>query len=219
MKKIIYSFLIASMALLSSCTAKSGNEAYWTSVLDKYAADPAVSQIMLVKCLEGYDAEAYFYIKEEGKWSLVRSSDAQLGQNGLGKTKEGDMMTPEGDFGIRYAYGILPNPGTSIRYIDVTPSTYACDCDCEFYNQVIDTAEVHHENCHGEHMIEIAPDYNYGMHIDYNPENVVGLGNSIFLHGKGKLPYTFGCVAIDEDFMKEVLIASDENFRIIIHKK
>jgi Uncharacterized protein conserved in bacteria len=217
-----FKLLIAAMLMTLAATSCGGNKentVLWNSVLEQYAGNDEVNQLLLVKCLEGYDAEAWFYVKEEGKWTLVRQSDAQLGQNGLGKTVEGDMKTPEGDFGIRCAYGILPNPGTTVQYIDITPSIYACDCDGPYYNQIIDTAVVHHEGCHGEHMIEIDPDYNYGMQIDYNHDNVVGLGNSIFLHGKGKLPYTFGCVAIDEDFMKEILIKSDKNFRVIIHKK
>lgn len=251
MKNIIRITLVLAMgAIIGSSLTSCGdnkekeNTELWNSVLEQYAANDSVNQILLVKCLEGYDAEAWFYVKTEascgecemhcsggvcsvvetpgqkgGEWELVRQSDAQLGMNGLGKTKEGDMKTPEGDFGIRCAYGILPNPGTSIPYIDITPSIFGCDCEGPYYNQIIDTAVVHHENCHGEHMIEIDPDYNYGMHIDYNHDNVYGLGNDIFLHGKGKLPYTYGCVAIDEDFMKEILIKSDKNFRIIIHNK
>ena len=218
MKKTIFLLTAAIMAtIISSCS--SGNTAFWDSILEKYAADPDVKQIMLIKCTKGCEAESHFYVKDEaGKWELVRSSDAQLGKNGLGKQKEGDMMTPEGDFGIRCAYGILPNPGTSIEYVDVTESVYGCSDEGPFYNRIIDTALVHHE-CHGEHMIEIAPDYNYGMAIDYNPDQTYGLGNSIFLHAKGKFPYTEGCVAIDEDFMKEVLVKSDKNFRICIYRK
>ena len=216
MKRKLFLITIAAMtAILSSCS----QDTFWDSILEKYEADPDVKQIMLIKCTTGHEAESYFYVKDEnGKWELQRSSDAQLGKNGLGKEKEGDMKTPEGDFGIRCAYGILPNPGTSIEYIDVTPSVYGCSDDCEPYNRIIDTAVVHHE-CHGEHMIEIAPDYNSGRAIDYNPDQIYGLGNSIFLHGKGQYPYTEGCVAIDEDFMKEVLVKSDKNFRICIFRK
>lgn len=217
-----YKILLAMAAIasiLTSCSSNSGNEAFWNSILEKYGAQSEVRQILLVKCTTGYDAESYFYVKdEEGAWELVRSSDAQLGKNGLGKEVDGDMKTPEGEFGIRCAFGILPDPGTSIDYIVVTPSVYGCSDECEYYNQIIDTAVVHHE-CHGEHMIEIAPDYNYGMAIDYNHDNTPGLGNSIFLHAKGKYPYTEGCVAIDEDFMKEVLVKSDKNFRICIYRK
>lgn len=213
-------FTLATMvAFTSSCNSGNGNTAFWNSLLDKYAKNPEVNQILLVKCTQGYDAEAYFYVKNaSGKWELQRSSDAQLGKNGLGKQVDGDMKTPEGEFGIRCAFGILPNPGTSIEYIDVTPSVYGCSDDCQYYNQIIDTSAVHHE-CHGEHMIEIAPDYNYGMSIDYNHDNTAGLGNSIFLHGKGAYPYTEGCVAIDEDFMKEILVKSDKNFKICIYNK
>ena len=50
-----------------------------------------------------------------------------------------------------YAFGILDNPGTALDYVDVVETTFACDEEGEYYNQIIDTAETGHD-CTGEEM-------------------------------------------------------------------
>lgn len=89
--------------------------------------------------------------------------------NGLGKTGEGDGKTPIGTLRPLSAFGVKPNPGTTMPYIDVKPTTYACDEDCEYYNKIIDTAETKHE-CKGEEMYSYQPQYNYGIATDFNKE-------------------------------------------------
>lgn len=208
---------IACMAIASGIMGCAGNKTdFWTGVLDKYAQDNSVDRILLVKCGDGYKAFAEYYTKVEGKWELQESGTADIGKNGLGKTIDGDMKTPEGEFGFWQAYGILPNPGTDFEYIDITDSIWACEDEGENYNRIVDIDTVGHA-VNGEHMIEVAPDYNYGLHINYNPNHEYPLGNSIFLHCKGKLPYTFGCVAVDEPFMKRMLTDKGTAFRICIY--
>ena len=63
----------------------------------------------------------------------------------------GDGKTPIGTLRPLSAFGVKPNPGTTMPYIDVKPTTYACDEDCEYYNKIIDTAETQHD-CKGEEM-------------------------------------------------------------------
>lgn len=200
---------------LSSCT--NCNDV-WKSALKQYKNDGNVNQLLLVKCTHDSYADIEFYVKDNGKWTLVRSEAGYIGKNGLGKQVEGDMLTPDGDFAGGPAFGIKPNPGTAMEYIDVTESIYGCSDDCEYYNKIIDTAVVHH-TCTGEHMIDYVPAYNYGFRIDYNHDCVPGLGNSIFFHCTGNNPYTAGCVAVEEDFMKEILMKSDSGIRVIIHRK
>ena len=52
-------------------------------------------------------------------------------------------------------------------------TTYACDEDCEFYNQIIDISKTGHD-CKGEEMYKYSPEYNYGLQTGTNPENVSG---------------------------------------------
>ncbi len=183
--------------------------------MNRYAENDSVAQLLLVKHTEGSNALAEFYVKNDGAWELIESGPVFIGKNGLGKEMEGDKKTPVGEFTVNTAFGILPDPGTGLPYIFVTPSIYGCDDSC-YYNQIIDTAVVHHE-CHGEHLMDYVPHYHYGMAISYNPDGIVGLGSCIYVHCKGPNPYTPGCVALDEEFMRNVLIHSDKRIVVSIH--
>lgn len=197
------------------------NQAYWREMLQKYREDDQVNQVMLVRCTEGSSAIVQFYQKQteqKNAWSLVFETDACIGKNGAGKTQEGDTKTPFGDFGVRHAFGILENPGTELAYVDVEKTTFACDEEGEYYNQIIDTAETGHA-CGGEEMYLYTPEYNYGIATDYNADNVYPLGSAIFLHCKGVKPFTGGCIAIGEEYMKTVLQHAQPGMRIIIHEE
>ena len=140
-----------------------------------------------------------------------------IGKEGVGKTVEGDMKTPLGEMRALEAFGILPNPGTKFNYIDVTPSVFCCDED-EYYNQIVDTVNLQ-RRCSGEEMFSYQPHYNYGLTTSYNEEGVPGLGCCIFVHCKGNNPYTAGCIAFDEDIMREILVRCDTTLRIIVNEK
>lgn len=207
--------LLALTALCLSCNKPVQSEP-WASVMERYAADSLVHQLLLVKYQQGSDAKAELWIKQDGNWLLDDTCAAFIGREGLGKTKEGDMKTPIGELTIGTAFGILPNPGTTIPYIEVYESVYGCDDDPRFYNTIIDTAVVHHD-CHGEHLIAFDPEYNYGLATSFNSERVMGVGSCIFVHCKGAKSYTAGCVALDEPFMKHLLQVCDSNLIISIH--
>ncbi|MBQ7209477.1 MAG: L,D-transpeptidase family protein [Paludibacteraceae bacterium] len=161
---------------------------------------------------EGSNATAVLTI--DGK--QIFETQCFIGQNGVGKTREGDKKTPLGEMRVLEAFGILPNPGTSIPYIDVTPSVFCCD-DSNYYNQIIDTAAMHYPSCTGEEMYSYQPHYNYGLTTSYNEEGIEGLGCCIFVHCKGNNPYTAGCIALDEDKMRELLVRCDTTLRIIVN--
>ena len=147
---------------------------------------------------------------------LLGKGEAFIGKNGLGKTREGDAMTPEGDFGVLTAFGILPDPGTALPWLPVTSSTYACAEEGPFYNRIIDTVATHHP-CKGEDMFHTAPQYNYGMALDFNAACSYPDGSAIFFHCKGPKPYTGGCIAVDEPFLRQILTTAHPGLRVIIH--
>ena len=166
--------------------------------------------------LEVYDVRG-----SEGKARLtvgrkvLFTTDVYVGRNGLGKTGEGDGKTPVGTLRPLTAFGIKPNPGTAMPYLDVTPTTCACDEDCEFYNRIVDTAAVGRD-CKGEEMYSLQPYYNYGIATDFNQACVYPKGSNIFIHVKGPKPYTGGCIAFDEDRMVEILRHCDLSLVISI---
>ena len=168
--------------------------------------------------LEVYDvhgSEATARLTVDGK--VLFTTSAYVGKSGVGKTREGDAMTPVGTMHVRGAFGVKPNPGTSMPYTVVTTSTYACDEDCQYYNQIIDTAAVHHA-CKGEDMSHIVPAYNYGLTTDYNSERVYPKGSNIFIHCKDSSPWTAGCIALDEACMVEILKHCDQNLVVEVRE-
>ncbi len=124
-------------------------------------------------------------------------------------------MTPVGDFGVLTAFGILPDPGTALPWLSVTPSTYACDEEGPYYNQIIDTTVTHHA-CKGEDMFHTAPEYHYGLALDYNAACRYPDGSAIFFHCVGAKTYTGGCVAVDEGFMRQILTTAHPGLRVVI---
>ncbi len=226
MKKL--TALILAAAMLLSCAFSLAeaadpainveNQAFWRTSLQKYRGDDGVRQVMLVRCTGGCGAIVRFYRKlpeENNAWELLFETDGVIGKNGYPKTGEGDAMTPFGDFGVRQAFGIRANPGTALDYIDVVETTFACDEECEYYNQIIDTEKTGHD-CKGEEMYTLSPEYNYGLATDYNADNTWPNGSAIFVHCKGEKRFTGGCIAIDEALMRTVLQYAEPGMRIII---
>lgn len=195
------------------------NAQYWREVLQNYRENEDVHNIMLVRYTGGCGAKVFFYNKltgENNAWTLVFEEDnAYVGKYGIDKTGEGDAKTPTADLGVLYAFGIRSNPGTELEYIDVKPTTFACDEDGEYYNTIVDIEQSGHD-CKGEEMYKFSPEYNYGIATDYNVACAQGAGSSIFIHCKGAKGFTGGCVALDEEHMAEVLRIADAGTRIVI---
>ncbi len=68
-----------------------------------------------------------------------------------------------------------------------------------------------------EHLIQVAPYYNYVLSLDYNEDAVPGKGSAIFLHCTAE-GYTgsSGCICIEEEYMKTVIRQADETMKIVI---
>ena len=157
-KKIFFSFLIMFAAFLNLYAQNiDGNE-----ILNKYKDDKKVKQLICVQYVSDSNAIFKMYVKDKKQkngWNLIVATDAFVGKNGIGKQKEGDLQTPFGVFNITKAFGIKKNPGTKLKYINVTDNIYACDEDCKYYNQIIDSKKTKHQ-CKGEHLIQYCPQYN-----------------------------------------------------------
>ena len=215
MTRKILPCLASLLLLLSAC--QPFHPEPWRSVLRQYTRNADVQELLLVRCDSSSNATVYYYAKAfPGYWKRLGKTDALIGKNGLGKTREGDAKTPEGDFGVLTAFGILPDPGTALPWLPVTESTFACDEQGPWYNRIIDTAAVHHA-CRGEDMFRTAPEYNYGLALDYNAGCVWPEGSAIFFHCKGAKAWTGGCVAVDEDFMRLILTTCHPGLRVVIH--
>ena len=193
--------LICGASVFTACSSNDDN--------------PAGKKGQLLEVYDVHGSEGKARLTVDGKVLFV--TDVYVGKNGLGKTGEGDAKTPVGTLRPLSAFGIKPNPGTTMPYIDITPSTFACDEDCEYYNQIIDTAAVHHV-CKGEEMYSYQPQYNYGIATDFNKECIYPNGSAIFIHVKGSKPYTGGCISFDEDRMVEILKNCDMSLVITVRE-
>ena len=183
-----------------------------TAEMTRKEIDPAEhGQLLEVYDVQGSAGKARLTV--DGKVLFV--TDVFVGKNGLGKTGEGDGKTPIGTLHPLTAFGVKPNPGTTMPYIDVKPTTYACDENCEYYNQIIDIFETKHD-CKGEEMYSYQPQYNYGIATDFNKECIYPNGSAIFIHVKGTKTYTGGCIAFDEDRMVEILKNCDMSLVITV---
>lgn len=166
--------------------------------------------------------EVYDVVGSQGKARLtvngkvIFTTDVYVGKNGIGKTSEGDTKTPTGVLRPLRAFGIKPNPGTKMPYLNITPTTYACDDDCKYYNKIIETANITDHQCKGEEMYSYQPHYNYGIATDFNKECIWPEGSNIFIHVKGSKPYTGGCISFDEDRMIDILRYCDMSLVIIV---
>ena len=162
-------------------------------------------------------ADIILYKKANGKFKKVFTCAGYVGKNGIGKKREGDKKTPTGTYGFTKAFGIKKNPRSKIKYIKLNKYHYWSG-DRRYYNQMIDIRKVKASRS-GEHLIDYKPHYNYALAIDYNKNCVYKKGSAIFLHCTGSNPYTGGCVAVKQKYMKKIMQTVDKNAKICIYPK
>jgi L,D-peptidoglycan transpeptidase YkuD (ErfK/YbiS/YcfS/YnhG family) len=198
--------------------ASLGESPEWVTKLE--AAQDA-SQLFVVAAYGQTTAWVSMHQKgSDGKWYMVMTTPGFIGRNGLGKTKEGDGMTPVGTFRFNAAFGIAEDPGCSIPYRQVDDNIYWSGDVREGmrYNEMVDIRDypdLDREN--SEHIIEYTRHYQYCLNISYNEECVPGAGSAIFLHCFGpNKPYTGGCVAIPENQMRVVMRSARPDCVVVI---
>lgn len=167
-------------------------------------------QLFVIAAHEKTTAWVSMHEKDEnGEWHMIMSTPGFIGKNGLGKTQEGDGMTPVGTFTFNRAFGIAPDPGCAIRYVQADEDTYWSGDVNEgmHYNELVslkDLPELDKDN--SEHILDYPYEYQYCLNISYNADGTPNAGSAIFLHCLGdRKPRTGGCVAIPMDQMYFVM--------------
>ena len=147
---------------------------------------------------------------ENGNWKQLLSTPGFVGKNGLCPDedhREGCGQTPIGVYRFNKAFGIAPDPGCAIPYIQVDEDTYWSGDPGEHYNEMVDIKD--YPNLlmdDSEHIMDYEYQYQYCLNISFNEKDTPGRGSAIFLHCMGPLkPYTGGCVAVPENIMKLIL--------------
>lgn len=229
MKRMISILLVCALAVLMvGCGADKAAEASLTEMLEPspewVSALPAAAesdQILVVGVYGPTTAWISLHEKDsDGVWQTLVTTPGFIGKNGLGKTKEGDSMTPAGTFHFNAAFGIADDPGCAIPYTKVDDDSYWSGDAREgmHYNEMVsikDYPDLDTEN--SEHLIEYTRQYQYCLNIDYNKEGTPGLGSAIFLHCFGpKSPYTGGCVSVPENQMKAIMQKVSPDCTVVI---
>lgn len=163
---------------------------------------------IIVVAAEGQEAMLCFYQKESaGDWQLVLETEALIGENGLGKRKEGDKKTPTGIYQFTKAFGILENPDTKMEYTQVNGNNYwVDDARSKYYNKFISMNEVVQDWTSAEHICEYGEAYHYVLATSYNISGIPGAGSAVFLHCTDEnMESTAGCVAVPEIYMKQII--------------
>ena len=188
----------------------------WAAIEAKYKNNASVQQILEVKYQGGSSAQVVLRAKSGGSWRTVLSCQGYVGSEGIGQASMYSTRTPSGDFGITKAFGIKSNPGAKLPYVQVNQNMWWCG-DSTAYNQLIDITKVPHY-CQGEHLIDYAPHYNYGLFFDYNTNPVkYGAGSAFFVHCTGGARYTGGCIAVSEQDMITIIRNVSSGARLCIY--
>ena len=189
--------------------------------LSRIAAAKDVRQICIVSGTGGYDAHVVFAERREDGWTALVDTTGHIGGNGIAvDIDEWSGKTPEGVFGLGFAFGIKDDPGTRMEYRKVTKDIYwVADPDSPYYNQWVDiteTGKVWKDGSQTEHLIDYTKPYAYCIVIQYNmPPTGYARSSAIFLHCIGHY-FTGGCVSIPEADMVTILKAIDPEGAVIV---
>ncbi len=196
----------------------------WVLALPQ-ARDPAVKQLFIVAGT-GMDLTTAAVSMHErdgdGSWRQILSAPAFVGRSGLCADEdhaEGCGQTPLGVYRFNAAFGIAPDPGCAIPYVQVDDGIYwSGDMRRGMrYNQMVRL-----EDCPdldlaaSEHIVDCEPEYRYCLNISFNEEGTPGRGSAIFLHCAGAKTETGGCVAVPEEIMKQILQRVDPDCVVLI---
>ncbi len=201
---------------------RAAEKSRWSALKDKYREKKNTDRLIFVKYTGGTSCHVYMLkkqLRKDGvthKWKRILACRGYVGLNGIGKTREGDMTTPQGTFKIGEAFGILEDPGTKIPYTQLNPYLYWSGEEGT-YNTMVDSRELGHIPANSEHLIDYTMSYRYALDMGYNRKCVFKKGSALFLHCFGNNTYTAGCVAISEENMRTILQNVTKRTRICIY--
>lgn len=204
---------IFTLAVMISTLIVGNNFAFAQSTTPQWIQNlPAAqnaNQIFVVAQLGGQTtAWVSMHVKDlNGEWQQIMTTPGFIGKNGLGKEREGDNKTPVGVFKFDTAFGIAPDPGCQLPYLQIDENFYWSGDWNYNYNKLVDIRNYPYLNTeNSEHLIEYNPHYTYALNMGYNAECTPGKGSALFLHCFGPIKtWTGGCVAIPTEKMKFVL--------------
>lgn len=165
------------------------------------------TQIITIKAV-GSSAKFTAWTKASTGWrTVISTTAARIGSMGVtdGNTRrQNTNTTPSGTYAITQAFGILPNPGTTLPYHLVTKDDWWVeDNNSPYYNSLrtssqggFDMAAPESSVNGSEHLVVHPGQYDYAIVVDYNmAPSVPYRGAGIFIHVSTGHP-TAGCIAV-----------------------
>jgi len=183
--------------------------------------------LAIQKPQEVSSCDFYAFAKRDGIWQLLFETDGFIGSNGIKdpeRRTEGDGTTPAGVYSFGMLFGIKDAPeGLKKQYKKLDEDDYwDGDTQSDTYNQYVKGCEMPKSWNIGasEHLIDYKESYNFAAQINFNVNPTVkGRGSAIFMHciRKGAVN-SAGCIAVEEDKMRQALKLIDDNSFIVIVK-
>lgn len=206
----------ADYSQVSDETAPQAAEPDNNSFAAGYAAASQYSQLVIVQS-NGTNATVTMHELQDGVWTEILRTDGFVGSNGVGEASEFTSATPQGTFPLYFAFGINPNPGTKVPYLQVDEYDYwVGDSSSPLYNQYARAdSDTDWDKSKSERIIDYPTAYGYCLFIGYNIEGVPGKGSCFFLHCSNGRP-TAGCVSVPESDMAFILRNIGEDCGIVI---
>ena len=171
------------------------------------------SQMIVVSAPKATDTTATLTAFERGadkSWKPVPGlgpTKAFLGSLGMGEPKDNVYRTPQGTFPLDQAFGRQANPGTKLPYIKVDRQDW-WDSNMKSPTYNTHVRQVASPGGDSENLYDAGPVYDYAVNIAHNPQRTPGKASAMFLHVTNGEP-TMGCVAIDKEIMRKVLVWLD----------
>ncbi len=188
------------------------------------AQDPKTEQLFVVAGMGMDKTTATISLHERdgnGDWKQVLSTPGYVGKNGLCLDEdhaEGCGQTPIGVYHFNKAFGIAPDPGCNLPYVQVNDDIYWSGDENQAYNEMVNINDYPDLDMgNSEHIVDYEYEYQYCLNISFNEDGEAGRGSAIFLHCFGlKKPYTGGCVAVPEYIMKQIMQYVTEDCVVVI---
>ncbi len=208
-----------SSAALETTPSAAPNDKEEESFVSALDAASYARQIIAVAA-NGVTAEVSMHEKDEnGCWKEILSTEGFVGTAGVGQASENTTATPKGTYTLTQAFGVSPDPGSGLPYVQVDASYYwVDDPSSPYYNQFVSTKQVAKNWNSAEHLVDSPSAYAYAVAIDYNLDCVPGAGSAFFLHCSTGAP-TAGCVSVSKNDMIFILQHLSENAYIVIGTK
>lgn len=177
----------------------------------------AKDQLILVVAPSQNSQQAELFCLENGKL-VFDPFMVNIGRNGLATTakQEGDGKTPAGQFGLGAVFGYEKDLRFDAGYIYADESLVCVDdTTSALYNQIVPMPEI--KPASFEYMRRDDHQYELGVVVKYNQNNIAGAGSCIFLHVKKEQNApTSGCVAMELEQMRKIAAWLKSDAKIVI---